>query len=113
MNTNIKTDNGWYHINDVKPNNEEEVLVILERESKIGVTYDFTIIESTYRPGYFLGENDAWKVRYWRRRELIPYPDGVVRREIEECRKYNVNPRRVIEHQKMCGIEIGDGLYTE
>lgn len=27
---NIKTDNGWYHIDDHKPNSEEEVVVIEE-----------------------------------------------------------------------------------
>lgn len=26
----------------------------------------------------------AWKVRYWRRKELVSYPNGVVRKEIEE-----------------------------
>ena len=32
--------------------------------------------------------------------------EAVVRREIEECRKHNVNPYKIIEHQKMCGIEV-------
>lgn len=112
MSVDIKTDNGWYHINDIKPNGEEKVLVILERESRAGCTYDFTVCESIYRngcpQGYFLDENSAWKVRYWRRKELIPYPNGVVRREIEECKRHNVNPYKIIEHQKMCGIEVVD-----
>ena len=112
MSVNVETDNGWYHIDNLKPNGEEEVLVILERESSPGCTYDFTVCESIYRngypKGYFLKENSAWHVRYWRRKEPIPYPNGVVRREIEECRKHNVNPYQIIEHQKMCGIEVID-----
>lgn len=112
MSVDIKTDNGWYHINDLQPNSEEEVIVILEREGSDGCTYDFTVHESVYRIGYpnnyFLSENDYWHVRYWRRKELIPYPNGVVRKEIEDCKKHNVSPYRIIEHQKMCGIEVVD-----
>ena len=104
-----KTDNGWFHIDDVKPNSEEEVIVILERESSLGCTYDFNICESTYRcgccNGYFLKENSVWKVRYWRRKESYPYPDGVVKKEIEECKKYNVSSQKILEHQQKCGID--------
>lgn len=106
----VKTDNGWFHINDIKPNGEEEVIVIVERESCPGCTYDFNICKSIYRSGYpngyFLVENSAWKVRYWRRKEIYPYPNDVVRKKIEECKKHNVNPYKVIEHQKKCGIDI-------
>lgn len=105
----IKTDNGWYHINDLKPHGEEEVIIVLERESSEGCTYEFSVCESIYRhsypQGYFLAENNAWKVRYWRRKEIYPYPTDVVRKEIEECKKRNVNPYKIIAHQKMCGIE--------
>ena len=106
----MKTDNGWYHISDTKPNSEEEVLVILEREGSIGCGYDFTICESIYRngypQGYFLKENSAWKVRYWRRKEIYPYPTGVVIKELEECKRCKVDPYKIIEHQKMCGVEV-------
>jgi len=105
----IKTDNGWYDMHNNKPNGEEEVIVILEREGCSGCLYDFNVCESIYRcdypKGYFLKENDAWKVRYWRRKELHPYPNGVVEKEIAECKKHKVNPYRIIEHQKLCGIE--------
>ena len=112
MRVDVKTDNGWYHIDDLKPNSGEKVLVILERESNIGCAYDFYICESIYRHSYpkdyFLEENSVWKVRYWRRKELIPYPNDVVRKEMEKCEKHNVSPHRIIEHQKMCGIEVVD-----
>lgn len=111
MNLDIKTDNGWYNINDLKPNVGEEVIIILERENSVGCTYDFTVCESTYIrgcPDYFYNESRAWKVRYWRRKELIPYPNGVVKKEIEECKKHKINPYKIIEHQKMCGIEVVD-----
>ena len=109
-NMEVKTDNGWFHIDDVKPNTEEEVIVILERESSPGCTYDFTISESVYRSDYpkgrFSKENSAWKIRYWRRKEVYPYPDAVVKREIEECEKHNVSPRKILEHQQKCGIDV-------
>ena len=31
MNVDVKTDNGWYHIANLKPNSEENVIVILEK----------------------------------------------------------------------------------
>lgn len=106
----IKTDNGWFDIHYNKPNCEEEVIVILEREGSVGCTYDFNTCESTYRCGYpndyFLKENDAWKVRYWRRKELYPYPNRIVQKEIEDCKKHNTSPYQIIEHQKLCGIKI-------
>lgn len=99
-----------FKIYENKPNNEEEVIIILEREGSSGCTYDFNVCESTYRFGYpsnyFLKENDAWKVRYWRRKELYPYPNGIVQKEIEDCRKHNVSPYQIIEHQKLCGINV-------
>lgn len=59
----IKTDNGWFHINDIQPNGEEEVIVIVERESSQGCIYDFDVCESIYRSGYpkgrFSVENSA------------------------------------------------------
>lgn len=102
----IKTDNGWYHINDIKPNYGENVIVILERESRPGCSYDFDVCKSVYRGDYFEKETQFWKVRYWRREELIPYPDGVVKTEIEECKKHNTSPYQIIEHQRKCGIEV-------
>ena len=106
----IKTDNGWCDIRNSKPNGEEEVIVILEREGCDGCLYDFNVCKSIYRhgcsKGYFLKENDAWKVRYWRQKELYPYPNGVVEKEIAECKKHKVNPYRIIEHQKLCGIDV-------
>ena len=106
----IRTDNGWFHIDDIKPNSEEEVIVILERESSLGCTYNFDVCESIYRSGYpngyFLVENETWKVRYWRRKEIYPYPDAVVKREIEECRKHNYSPEEIIGHQRKCGIDV-------
>lgn len=106
----IKTDNGWYDIYDTKPKNEEEVIVILERDGSYSCTYDFNILESTYRFGYptnyFLKENDAWKVRYWRRKELYPYPNRIVQKEIEDCKKHNSSPYQIIEYQKMCGVDV-------
>ena len=105
-----QTDNGWYHIKDNTPNAEETVIVILERESSMVGSYDFEICESIYRNGYpnghFSKENSAWKVRFWRRKEILPYPNAVAKRKIEECRKNNVNPYKIIEHQKKCGIDI-------
>lgn len=103
----IKTDNGWYHINDIKPNYGENVIVILERESLPGgCSYGFNVRESIYRGDHFEKENDYWHVRYWKRKELIPYPDGIVKKEIEECNNHNISPYRIIEHQRKCGIEV-------
>lgn len=55
---------------------------------------------------YFLRENSAWKVRYWRRKEIYPYPDGVAKREIEELRRSKMSPRKILEHQQKCGIDV-------
>ena len=110
MENQIKTDNGWFHISDVRPKNNEEVLAIFERESMAGCTYDFeekeTIYNSGYPVGHFEGENDYWRVTYWRKKERFPYPSGVVKKEIEECRKHNVSPYKIIEYQRQFGIEI-------
>ena len=112
MSVDVKTDNGWYHISDIKPNSEEKVIVILEREPSAVCRYDFQICESVYRygypQGYFLEENSAWHVKYWRRKEVYPYPSKVMRKEIKECKKYNINPYKIIEHQKMCGVEMAE-----
>lgn len=106
----VKTYNGWFNVNETQPKGEEEVMIILERESSPGCTYDFVVCESTFRIGYpnnyFLAENERWHAKYWRRKELVPYPYEVVRKEIEQCKKSNVSPQKVIDHQKMCGIEV-------
>lgn len=106
----VKTDNGWFNIDDITPNSGEEVIVILERESSEGCAYCFRECESLYRyefpKGRFVVENAAWKVKYWRRREIYPYPNGVVRKEIKECKKHNVSPHKILEHQRKCGVEI-------
>lgn len=110
MGVDAKTDNGWYHISNTEPNSEENVIVILERESSVGCRYDFRICESIYRcgypRGYFLEENSVWHVKYWRRKEVYPYPSEVVRKEIEECKKNSINPYKIIKHQKICGVEM-------
>lgn len=110
----IKTDNGWYSIEDIKPNEEEEVIVIIERDSSPGCTYYFSICETIYRngypKGYFLVENEVWKVRYWRRKEKYPYPNGIVKREIEECKKHNVSIESIIDYQRSCGINVQEYL---
>lgn len=102
----MQTDNGWYHIRDVKPSNNEEVIVILERESSAGVSYTFSICSSAYKGGVFLAENEFWHVRYWRRKEDYPYPSDVAKKSIEECKKYSINPINIINHQKKFGIDI-------
>ena len=109
MENQIKMDNGWFHISDVRPKNNEEVLAIFERESMAGCTCDFeekeTIYKDRYPVGHFEGENDYWRVTYWRKKERFPYPSGVVKKEIEECRKHNVSPYKIIEYQRQFGIE--------
>ena len=111
----IKSDNGWLHINDVKPGNEESVIVVLERESCPGCAYDFKVCESIYKfghpRGYFLCENGSWNVRYWRRKNDYPYPQDVVRKGIEDCKRRMVSPEKIIEHQRKCGIEIEQMQY--
>lgn len=78
----VKTYNGWFNIEEVQPKSEEDVIVILERDSSPGCTYAFIVREATYRIGYpdnyFLVENERHHVKYWRRKELIPYPDEIV-----------------------------------
>ena len=106
----VKTYNGWFNIEEVQPKSEEDVIVILERDSSPGCTYAFIVRESTYRIGYpknyFLAENERLHVKYWRRKELIPYPDEVVMKEIEDCRSRNVSFQDIINHQHNCGIEV-------
>lgn len=106
----VVTDNGWFNISDTQPDNEESVIVILERESSAGCTYDFTVCESIYRfgypKGYFINENSSWKVRYWRRKEVYPYPSDVIRKKLEDCKKRNISPQKILEHQRKCGIDI-------
>lgn len=110
MENQIKTNNGWFHISDVRPKNDEEVVAIFERESMAGCIYNFeekeTIYKNGYPVGYFQGENDYWKVRYWRKKECFPYPSDVVRKRIEECRKRNISPQDIIEYQRQFRIEI-------
>ena len=100
----VKTDNGWFNIEDIKPNANEEVIVILERECSYGCTYSFDVCESIYVNGQFSGENVVWKVRYWRRKEVYPYPDAIVDKEIQDCKKHGVSFQKIIEHQRKCGI---------
>lgn len=106
----IKTYNGWFSIEDTKPNDKEEVVVILERESSMGCTYDYDIRTTYYIAGYpkgqFILENGAWHVKYWRKKEVYPLPDEVVRKEVAECKKHNVSFKHVVEHQRSCGIEV-------
>lgn len=87
-NVSQETDNGWFRIPSKKPSYNEEVVVILERDACCGCSYEYTICKSVYRDGYFLDENSEWKVRYWRRENI--YPDAIIHKEIEECRKNNV-----------------------
>lgn len=108
----VKTYNGWFNIEEVQPKSEEEVLVILERESSPECTYAFIVREATYRIGYpdnyFLVENERYHVKYWRRKELIPYPDEIVMKEIKDCKRRNLIFQDIINHQNKCGITYED-----
>lgn len=110
MSDKIKTDNGWFNIKDKQPKDEEKVIVILERKASVGVDYEYNICKSRYRQhctkGYFLEANSEWKVRYWRKKEEYPYPSGVVKREIEDCKKNKISTDRIINHQKKFGIDV-------
>ena len=107
----IPTDNGWYHINDKKPPYGKTVMVILERNESAGCSYMTSMQESTYRlsgiKGYFTGENEAWSVRYWREIEKLPYPNGVVKREVESCRNANMYPQ-ILDYQKSLGYTYNE-----
>lgn len=111
----IKTYNGWYHIKDIQPKCEEEVLVILERKKGVGCSYSPGIQKSIYRygsnGGYFLAENEAHEVRYWRRKEKYPYPDDIAKKMISELRESNISPQGIIDYQEECGIDTSK--YTE
>lgn len=109
-NSKVQTDNGWFYIRDHTPNDGEEVTVVFERESSLGVTYDFIIRDAEYVHrdpyGHFLGENGVWNVRYWRRKDKLPLPNGVVIKEVEECRKQNLSFRQFIDYQHECGVDV-------
>jgi hypothetical protein len=66
----IKSDNGWLHINDAKPGNEESVIVVLERESCPGCAYDFKVCESIFKYiEFYENMRPLVSPTGWRRRE--------------------------------------------
>ena len=103
--------NGWYHIKDLKPNYNEPVMVVYERVTDGFRSYDYGICESRYildysKDDHFNVEDEFHIVRYWRPKVIFPYPNEIVKIELEDCKKYNMYPQRIIEHQKKCGIEV-------
>lgn len=105
---NVKTDNGWYHINDKKPEAGQRVLVVMERQESAGCSYVASIQEALYSVSgcnhYFSGENEFHKVRFWREIVEYPYPNAVVRKEVEQCKKRNMYPL-ILDYQKRLGYE--------
>ena len=102
-------DNGWFHIKDKEPPTNTPIMVINERAASEGCTYMYSMEESMYcanaSGNKFYCENDFWKVSYWRPKELLPYPDAVVNKEIKYCKEANVYPERILKHQMSCGID--------
>lgn len=104
----VKTDNGWYHIDDKKPDAGQRVLVVMERLENAGCSYLASIQEALYNVSgcshYFSGENEFHKVRFWRELVEYPYPNDVVKKEVEKCKKHNVYPL-ILDYQKRLGCD--------
>lgn len=109
----IPNNHGWKNINEEQPKENEEVLVIFEREASEGCTYHFQTGYDTYHKymenGHFPKESEVWHVKYWRKKDTLPFPDAIVLKELESCKQRNVMPNMILNYQKTCGVDLPPG----